>query len=63
MFIRWRIVIRRLRSSMFLTRVVSKNESTGVSSDGNSPRCIAEPITTDVIVLVTDCSVWRSPRR
>src|SRR3990172_4915381 len=60
---RCRTVMRRLRSSMFLTRAVSKNESTGVSMLGKSPRVIATPISTDVMVLVTDCNECRSPPR
>ena len=56
------MVMRRLRSSMFATLVVSKNWRIGVSMLGNSPRVTAAPMTTDVTVLVTDCSECRSPR-
>ena len=57
------MVIRRFRSSIWATVVVSKNRRTGVSILGKSPRVTATPITTEVTVFVTDCSVWRSPRR
>ncbi|MBK6496140.1 MAG: hypothetical protein IPG05_13750 [Gemmatimonadetes bacterium] len=55
--------MRRLRSSMLATFVVSKKESTGASMLGKSPRMTAVPMITDDTVLVTDCNVWRSPRR
>ncbi len=58
MVTRWRMVIRRFRSSMWATFRVGKNARAAVSTEGNSPRVRAIPMAIEVTVLEADWRVW-----